>query len=105
MALDDFGTGYSSFSRLGELNIDTAKIDKYFVSKISAVEQKKLIIGDIISMVHKLGLTVLAEGVEVEVQKDYLIKNNCDIMQGYLFSKPIPEKNAIELLKTNYNTK
>lgn len=103
IALDDFGTGYSSFSRLKELNIDTVKIDKYFISKISIGECKELITGDIISMAHKLGLKVVTEGVEVEEQKDYLIENSCDIMQGYLFSKPLPEEGAIELLKRSNN--
>jgi diguanylate cyclase (GGDEF)-like protein len=101
IALDDFGTGYSSLSRLRELNIDIAKIDRYFISSIPIKEQKELLTGDIISMVHKLGLTALAEGVEVEKQKDYLIEHYCDIMQGYLFSKPLPQQNAIELLKEN----
>jgi len=101
IALDDFGTGYSSFSRLSELNIDTVKIDRYFISKITMNNQNELIIGDIISMSHKLGLAVVAEGVELQVQKNYLTENDCDIMQGYLFSKPILEVKSIELLKTN----
>lgn len=105
IALDDFGTGYSSFSRLKELNIDTLKIDKYFINKIPIGEYKKLITGDIISMAHKLGLTVVTEGVEVEAQKEYLIKNGCDIIQGYLFSKPLSEENAIKLLKRTNNVK
>lgn len=101
IALDDFGTGYSSFSRITELNIDTLKIDRYFISKIPTKERKELITGDIISMSHKLGLQVVTEGVEVEEQKRYLIENGCDIMQGYLFSKSLIEKDAIELLRTN----
>jgi EAL domain-containing protein (putative c-di-GMP-specific phosphodiesterase class I) len=101
ISLDDFGTGYSSFSRLGELNIDTVKIDQYFISKISTKEYKELIAGDIISMSHKLGLNVVAEGVEIQEQKDFLIENQCDIMQGYLFSKPLSEEDAIKLLKRN----
>lgn len=100
VALDDFGTGYSSFSRLGELNIDTVKIDKYFIDKILSKDYKEQITGDIISMSHKLGLNVVAEGVEVKEQKDFLINNHCDIMQGYLFSKPLLEEDAIKLLKT-----
>ena len=100
--LDDFGTGYSSLSRLRELNIDTVKIDKYFISKISYKESKELLVGDIISMAHKIGLKVVAEGVEEEQQRNYLCKMNCDIMQGYLFSKPLSDESAIELLKSNY---
>lgn len=101
IALDDFGTGYSSFSRLKELNIDTLKIDKYFISKISISKEDEVITGDIISIAHKLGLVVVAEGVEHEEQKEYLIEKNGDIIQGYLFSKPIPKTDAINLLKIN----
>lgn len=100
IALDDFGTGYSSFSRLSELNIDIVKIDKYFINEIPKKQQKDLIAGDIISMSHRLGLTVVTEGVEVEEQRLYLIKNECDIMQGYLFSRPLAEDKAINLLKS-----
>ncbi|WP_147532996.1 putative bifunctional diguanylate cyclase/phosphodiesterase [Bacillus marasmi] len=99
IALDDFGTGYSSFARIRELPIDTLKIDRYFITKITSTDDKFLLIDDIISMAHKLGLTIVAEGVELQVQKDYLLKNNCDIIQGYLFSKPISEVRSIELLR------
>lgn len=99
IALDDFGTGFSSLSRLRGLNIDIVKIDKYFINHISNTEIKESITGDIISMAHKLGLTVVAEGVEVEAEKDYLIENDCDIMQGYLFSKPLSKENVLQILK------
>lgn len=99
IALDDFGTGYSSFSRLREMNIDNLKIDRSFISKISTLEDKKVLTGDLISMAHKLGLVVVAEGVELQSQKQYLINNECDIMQGYLFSKPVPEDQAVQLLE------
>lgn len=98
IALDDFGTGYSSLSRLGELNIDCVKIDKSFINRIHIKESKNLITKEIISMSHKLGYTVVAEGVELEEHKQYLIKNNCDIMQGYLFSKPLSQENAVKML-------
>jgi diguanylate cyclase (GGDEF)-like protein len=101
IALDDFGTGYSSFSRLRELNIDTVKIDRSFIVNLSIYKNKDLITGDIISMAHKLGAIVVAEGVELQSEKAYLIANNCDIMQGYLFSKPISGSSAIKLLKLN----
>lgn len=101
IALDDFGTGYSSFSRLSELNIDCVKIDKYFIDKIPTIENENLITGDIISMAHKIGLAVVAEGVELEEQKKYLIEHDCDIMQGYLFSRPLSEENALQILKQN----
>lgn len=102
ISLDDFGTGFSSFSRLRELNIDAVKIDKYFINKISYKNEDDLITADIISMSHKIGLTVIAEGVEEMRQKEYLKEHGCDIIQGYLLSKPLPQNKAIEFL-TDYN--
>lgn len=99
ISLDDFGTGFSSFSRIGELNIDAVKIDKFFIDKISIIPEKDLIVSDIISMVHKMGLIVVAEGVEEEQQKSYLQKYGCDIMQGYLLSKPLSEEEALDFLR------
>lgn len=99
ISLDDFGTGFSSFSRLAELNIDAVKIDRFFIDKISHTSEKNLIISDIISMAHKIGLNVIAEGVEDERQKAYLLKYGCDIIQGYLVSKPLPEESALNFLR------
>lgn len=97
IAIDDFGTGYSSLARERELNSDYLKLDKYFVDHLG--RQEPCISGDIISMAHKLGQQVIAEGVETEAQKAYLIEHHCDYMQGYLFSKPISEDQVIELLQ------
>ena len=99
ISLDDFGTGFSSFSRLSELNIDAVKIDRFFIGKISHTAEKDLIISDIISMAHKIGLSVVAEGVEDQRQKAYLQKYGCDIIQGYLLSKPLAEEDAISFLR------
>lgn len=99
IALDDFGTGYSSLARLRLLSIDRLKIDKTFIDRISKSEFENVIVGDIISLSHKLGLKTVAEGVEEEGQKSYLINNKCDIMQGYLFSKPVSQKEALQMLK------
>lgn len=99
ISLDDFGTGFSSLSRLRELNIDYVKIDKYFVDNIREGNDDTLITADIISMSHKVGLKVVAEGVEREDQKKYLERNQCDILQGYLISKPLNEDKAIDFLK------
>lgn len=98
IAMDDFGTGYSSFSRLEELQLDAVKIDKSFVSTISEDDNRSLITAEIIAMAHKLNLRVIAKGVEDENQKRYLIENSCDVMQGYLFSKPVSEEEAIDML-------
>jgi PAS domain S-box-containing protein/diguanylate cyclase (GGDEF)-like protein len=101
VSIDDFGTGYSSLARERELNINCLKIDKYFIDKLLSVDGKEAIVGDIISMAHKLGHYVVAEGVEYESQKQYLAKHNCNYMQGYLFSKPVTQERAIELLLQN----
>lgn len=99
IALDDFGTGFSSFARLRELEVDTIKIDQYFISKISALDENDLLTADIISMAHKLGLSVVAEGVENEEQRKYLEKHECDTLQGYLISKPLEQEKAIDYLR------
>jgi diguanylate cyclase (GGDEF)-like protein len=104
IAVDDFGTGYSSFARLNQLNIDVIKIDKYFIDKILFTDRDKLLTGDIISLAHRLGLKVVAEGVEDELQREYLIEHNCDYLQGYLLSKPVNFNDALALIRQNYNT-
>ena len=98
IAIDDFGTGYSSFARERELNIDCLKIDKHFIDKLLEIQPEEAITSDIISMAHKMGHYVVAEGVEYEKQKQYLLANECDKIQGYLIGKPSDEQVAIELL-------
>lgn len=98
-SIDDFGVGYSSLARERELKVDCIKLDKYFADDLLAHSQEEVIAGDIISMMHKLGHTVVAEGVEEESQKEYLVAHNCDYLQGYLFSKPVSPEIALELLK------
>jgi PAS domain S-box-containing protein/diguanylate cyclase (GGDEF)-like protein len=99
VAIDDFGTGYSSLARERELNITCVKIDKYFIDKLRVIDPKEAITSDIISMAHKLGHYVIAEGVEYDSQRRYLTDNNCDYLQGFLFSRPLCEDAAVELLK------
>ncbi len=99
IAIDDFGTGYSSLARERELNVNCLKIDKYFIDKLLLFDENESITADIISMAHKIGHYVIAEGVEHEKQKNYLLESGCDLLQGYLFSRPVPEKAAIEFLK------
>lgn len=97
-ALDDFGKGYSSFIRLSELQVATLKIDRYFINTISTAGHSDSITGSIIAMAHQIGLRVVAEGVEQTAQKEFLRASGCDIMQGYLFSRPVPEQEAGSLL-------
>jgi len=99
IAIDDFGTGYSSLAREKELNVDSMKIDKYFIDQLLEPNRKKVITSDIISMAHKLGQITIAEGVEVESQLNYLREHHCDRVQGYLISRPMDEGAAMKYLK------
>ena len=99
ISIDDFGTGYSSLAREKELSVDCLKIDKYFIDKLLDADLSKAITSNIISMSHKLGHCTIAEGVEYESQLQYLKEHNCDRIQGYLFSKPLDEEDALEFLK------
>ena len=98
VALDDFGTGYSSLNYINQLPINTLKIDKSFVDTISSHAEHQVIINILINLGHRMGLVVLAEGVETEEEYAYLQKHGCDSLQGYLLSKPLPEKEILELL-------
>ncbi|PKM85269.1 MAG: hypothetical protein CVU86_03130 [Firmicutes bacterium HGW-Firmicutes-11] len=98
-ALDDFGKGYSSLSNLNALPFDVLKIDKVFVDAITEREDRLCFTDMIIALGRKLGMTVLAEGVETQEQMDYLIQNQCHQMQGYLFSKPLPDSAIWDLIR------
>ncbi|HJY78944.1 MAG TPA: EAL domain-containing protein [Burkholderiales bacterium] len=89
LSLDDFGTGYSSLSYLQKLPLDEIKIDRSFLSGISSEGGDAVLVDIIIAMAHGLGLTVVAEGVESEMQLEYLRKRACDECQGFLFSQPL----------------
>ncbi len=97
-AIDDFGTGYSSLAMERDLDVYCLKIDRSFISKLSDYTLEKNITGDIISMAHRLGHEVVAEGVETIRQKEYLERAGCDYMQGYLFSRPLLPADMIALL-------
>ena len=90
VAIDDFGTGYSSLSYLRKFDIDYLKIDKSFIHNLEADRNNIILSEAIIMMAHKLGLKVIAEGVETKHQKHMLIEAGCDYAQGYLFSRPVP---------------
>ncbi len=101
IALDDFGTGYSSLSRERDLNVTCIKIDKSFIDRLLTLKPESAITGDIVSMAHKLGHCTVAEGVELEMQMEYLAKVGCDMIQGYYISRPLKPDDAYTLLKKN----
>ena len=100
-AIDDFGTGYSSLAYLKKMPIDVIKIDKSFVFGMLENHSDYQIIMSTIAMVKNLDLTVIAEGVETAAQLRSLTENECDIIQGYYFSKPVPEVELIEFIKNH----
>lgn len=97
VSLDDFGTGFSSFARLRALYIDTVKVDRYFVNRIAESEEE-IITADVISMAHRIKLKVIAEGVELKEQKEYLEKHQCDVLQGFYISRPLPAEEALQFM-------
>jgi EAL domain-containing protein (putative c-di-GMP-specific phosphodiesterase class I) len=102
IALDDFGTGYSSLSYLGQYPIDVLKIDRSFVSKIGNTQHQEAIVKAILAMGHALNMTVVAEGVETQMQADFLTMEGCDQLQGYLLSKPLSAEDATQYLQQHY---
>lgn len=98
VAIDDFGTGYSSLSYLKKFDIDYLKIDQSFIRQLGEDANDLALCEAIIVMAHKLGLKVVAEGVETILQRDLLLESGCDYAQGYLFSKPVPPAEFEKLL-------
>lgn len=101
VAIDDFGTGYSSLSYLNKLDIDYLKIDQSFISQLSADSSTMALPEAIIVMAHRLGLKVIAEGIETKEQYDLLLAAGCDYGQGYFFSRPIPPEDFEALFVVN----
>jgi EAL domain-containing protein (putative c-di-GMP-specific phosphodiesterase class I) len=99
ISLDDFGTGYASLFYLKKFSLDYLKIDKSFVRNLDTDPQDKALCEAIIVMAHKLGIQVIAEGVETELHKEMLSSMGCEFAQGYLFSRPVTETDFTERLK------
>jgi predicted signal transduction protein with EAL and GGDEF domain len=99
--IDDFGTGYSSLSRLQHFPVDRLKIDRSFISRIDTDVETHEIVRIIVMLAHGLGLEVVAEGVETQMQADMLKHLDCELAQGYLYSRPVPSETIERLLGNN----
>lgn len=98
IALDDFGTGYSSFAYLSRFPINALKIDRSFVREITFRADAAMIADSIVALARRMGIRVVAEGVETDAQLAYLRRRGCDQIQGYLYSRPLPAPDFAELL-------
>jgi EAL domain-containing protein (putative c-di-GMP-specific phosphodiesterase class I) len=100
IAMDDFGTGYSSLSYLRTFPFDKIKIDKSFIDHVSDKEDCASIVQAVITMAERLGMSTVAEGVETDGQRQKVTELGCTEMQGYLFSRPRPAEDLMQLLLT-----
>jgi diguanylate cyclase (GGDEF)-like protein/PAS domain S-box-containing protein len=102
IAIDDFGTGYSSLSYILELNVDILKIDQSFIRKIGVDERGPTLIKSIIAFSKIIDVTIVAEGVETNEQKEFLIEHGVNELQGYLFAKPMKQSDLIDFIQKNH---
>lgn len=100
IALDDFGTGYSSLVYLTEVPADVLKLDRAFIANLTSEVRQQAIVERIISLAKYLGFSVVAEGVEEEAQLNWLERMGCDLIQGYLISRPVPADDFMQLMKS-----
>ncbi len=99
LALDDFGTGQSSLNHLRSFPFDSIKIDREFVRNLTSDPEDAILVQAIVQLAHSFNMKVVAEGVETEAQKRYLVDIGCDYLQGYLISKPLPDEQLLAFLK------
>ncbi|HEX7151160.1 MAG TPA: EAL domain-containing protein [Thermoanaerobaculia bacterium] len=104
IAMDDFGTGYSSLNYLKRFPIDTLKLDQSFVHDVTSDSVDAAIVSAVIAMAHSLEMTVVAEGVETKEQLELLRRKDCDLIQGYYYSKPVPAAELDEQLNRAFAT-
>jgi EAL domain-containing protein (putative c-di-GMP-specific phosphodiesterase class I) len=97
VAIDDFGTGYSSLSRLKHMPVSTLKIDRSFVSDVPQDADAATIVTTIIQLARNLGVSPLAEGIETDHQRSFLLEQGCALGQGFLFSRPVPAEELARL--------
>jgi PAS domain S-box-containing protein len=105
LSIDDFGTGYSSLGRLRRIPVDTLKIDRSFISSMDSDPENREIVRTIIMLAHNLGLKVVAEGTETEEQLTQLKQLNCEMAQGYFFSRPADDQAMSKLLARNQSAR
>ena len=99
ISMDDFGTGYSSFSYLKDIPLSCLKIDKSFIFDVNINDNVDKLVSSMVSIAHGLGIEVVAEGVEEKHQADYLIELGCEYLQGYYFSRPIPQNEVVDIVE------
>ena len=102
LLVDDFGSGVSSFSTIRDYDFDIIKLDMGFIQKIGSNKKNDNIVISLIELAHRLEMKVVAEGVETEEQAEFLRTNGCDYIQGYYFSKPLPEDEFVKKLEENF---
>lgn len=102
MAIDDFGTGYSSLNILRDFPVDVIKIDKSFLDVSVSAKNDKIVLSNIISMAKQLNMNIVTEGVETVDQMEFLQSMGCNVVQGYLFGRPMPYEEFTEVLKKKY---
>ena len=100
-SMDDFGTGYSSLSYIRKLPIDEIKIDRHFINDLSQYKNAEEMVKTILNIAKIFNLSVVAEGVETEEQKNFLIKHGCKVFQGFLYSEPVSKNNFEKLYMEN----
>ena len=99
LAIDDFGTGYSSLAYLSRLPVDVLKIDRSLISDLEANINTQSLVGNICRMAHALDVEVVVEGVENQEQLQILQRLGCDVAQGYLIARPVPEAEFLQQLR------
>ena len=102
LAIDDFGTGYSSLDYLRAFRVSRLKIDRRFITDVATSADDAAIVRATIGLAHELGIEVVAEGVETDKQREFLIAAGCKVVQGYYFGKPVPAATASDLLRHNF---
>ena len=90
VSMDDFGAGYSSLNSLKELQLDVLKLDADFFRGVESVDRGMLIVSEVIDLAKKLNMKIVAEGIESREQVEFLTEQECDLIQGYFYAKPMP---------------